>query len=104
MTFSLTTHIKVALVLGIVMLATMWLTMSAYFPIRDHEILGIVLFTLNYPAILVGMFVSGNPHGPSETAIYFGVFVQWAIIGYFCSWLVARLTRHSNIVAVNSDA
>jgi len=99
---------KVALAVGAAMLTLMWLFLGPDAPFRefalDHELLGITLFTLNYPALLAGMFVSGNPHGPSEAATYVGVFLQWAIIGFCCSWLVARLTQHSNNVAVNSDA
>src|SRR5262245_21421422 len=108
MTITRITHIRIALLAGVVMSAVMWLFLSANSLFRefgrDHETLGIALFSLNYPALLVGMFISGNPHGPSEAAVYTGVFVEWAIIGFCASWLVARLTRQTKPSMVNSDA
>ena len=40
------------------------------------------IFDLSMLAVLLGVFVSGNAHAPSETATYLAMWSQWTLVAY----------------------
>jgi hypothetical protein len=50
----------------------------------------LLFFILDFPGVVFGMAVSGNPHGGDELWNTVGVFIQWTILGYFLASFVSR--------------
>src|SRR6266850_6225512 len=47
---------------------------------------------LNFIPAIFGLLVSGNVHAPSDSAIVVGIIIQWFILGFLLSNVIAHLT------------
>lgn len=52
--------------------------------------------TLNLLPIIIGILISGNGHaGPSEPVFMVLQFIQWLIVGFILSRLLAKMFRNT---------
>jgi hypothetical protein len=87
--------VAIGLLIGGAMTLGTWLFSGESSPIHEYAIwhtgIGNVLITLNLPAIVLGVLVSGNVHQPSELATYAAIFIQWTVLGSLGAWMIVRL-------------
>jgi hypothetical protein len=87
--------IAIGLLVGVGMTLATWLFNGESSPVHEYAIwhtgIGNVLITLNLPAIVLGVVVSGNVHQPSEIVTYTAIFIQWTALGSLGAWMILQL-------------
>ena len=87
--------------LGVVATAWLvcWILQAESSPVREyllqHPAAENAWMSVNIPAAILGLAVSGNVHQPSFTGYLFGVAIQWGAMGFLASLALVRRRRAS---------
>ena len=99
MGLSSTTRLRLSVVVAATLTLALWLTHSESSPLHEfsiwHPSIGNVLGFLGLPSLILGIFVSGNVHQPSESVFYFLFLLQWLGLSYLALTPVSRRSTRS---------
>jgi hypothetical protein len=84
-----------SIIISLIAVAITW-SLSAYnSPLYEYGLWHVWLPNLwgmlNFIPAIFGLLVSGSVHAPSEPAIMIGIIIQWFILGFMLSNLIAHL-------------
>ena len=80
-------HLLSGLLLGLGGAIASWLFVT-YAPPGGWDVgLDNLWAAVHIPAWIVAFLIDRNPHGGGPGPVLFGVFLQWFVVGWVCSWI-----------------